>query len=426
MRTKRARCGISRIFLTLLLTPLLAGINYVAPLTATATGPLTYDPSWGTNTVTTPSYDGECTVCTAVAIGNIVYIGGHFTELTPPAGSTATPIQVSNLAAFDATSGQPITTWRPQADGRVFKLAAAPDGQAIYAGGQFASVNGVVRRHLTALDPATGAVIGSWQPITDGTVRALVVTSNRVYFGGSFNHVDGVARAKLAAVDTNTGALDQTWAPAIGPAGVDSLGHLASQVQALLLSSNGQEIYAGGYWATIGGMAQPAAAAIRLDGTIDTHFRPRYSYLPTDAVHSNSVFDFALSTVGGTPQLYVAGGGWANFLDRIDPASGQQVWRLITDGDVQTVTTTPSGEIYAGGHFRLAIDTSGQRFARVHVMGVDPAGIVDPGWQPSLGPAIAPSFYGCWMIRWINGALYAGGEFTNVNGAPQAHLAVFR
>src|ERR1051325_9206872 len=48
-----------------------------------------------------------------VNAGNVVYIGGNFTNLVSPDGLTRLPC--SNLAALSGDTGQP-TSWRPFAD----------------------------------------------------------------------------------------------------------------------------------------------------------------------------------------------------------------------------------------------------------------------------------------------------------------------
>ncbi len=398
------------------------------PAIADGTSPtLAVQPSWGTGAPTSTPFDAECTVCTEVRVGSTLYIGGSFTQLTPPKRSAATAMTVGNLAAIDVTTGKPVATWQAQTNGRVLGLALSPDGSRIYAAGAFTTVNGHRHARLVALDPATGSDDPSWRPSADKTVRAITATATTVYVGGDFDTVDGTPRSRLAAVTATTGGLDATWVPSVGPPGRDVKGHIAAHVRALSLSTDGTGVYAGGYFQTVGGVTQSGAALLRIaDGSVDPSFRPTYGYQPSDAYHSDTIMDFAFATASGRPVVYAAMGGWGNALDQLDPGTGARAWRVWSGGDVQTVTTDSTGEVFAGGHFRTLSDVTGQQFSRTHLAALDSSGHVDPSWAPPLGPTTGGGFYGCWVLRSVGGDLYAGGDFSSVGRLQQPHLAIFR
>src|SRR5688572_2530903 len=92
------------------------------------------DKTWATN--------GR--VSAIVQVGNVVYVGGSFTEVRENGGAGPGMLPRSNLAAFNATTGAP-TGWAPSANAEVLALAASPDGSRIYAGGRFTSVSGLSR-----------------------------------------------------------------------------------------------------------------------------------------------------------------------------------------------------------------------------------------------------------------------------------------
>ncbi len=213
-------------------------------------------------------------VNTVAVTSTLVYVGGTFDTVN---GQPRT-----RLAAVDY-SGALSTTWVPTADDRVRVITPAPDGQSLFVGGDFLSVNGsTTQRILSRLDPTTGATLpwinhpgypiyqfaftgsmllaagdGSgghigafnlatgaliWTEQTDGGVQSMTVMNGVVYGGGHFDNVcvgvtDGptkgftcpVSRAirhKLVALDPVTGALDP-WNPgANSPLGVYSLANL--------------------------------------------------------------------------------------------------------------------------------------------------------------------------------------------------------
>lgn len=419
------------VVFTVALATVLAGVPTTHRADATVT--LSRQATWGVKASTEdPSH--KCTVCSVLRVGNTLYVAGRFNLLVPGADTSGPDQSVSNLAAIDVTTGRPVSGWQPAADARVYALTAAPDGSRIYAGGDFRNVNGRTHHRLVALDPVTGADSTTWAPDvpdnSQASVRAVLATASRVYLGGSFNNVNQTPRAKLAAVDVVTGALDQTWAPAVGPSGLDLKGNPASLIDALALSSDGGRVLVGGYFSRIGGLTQAGAAAVLLDGRLDLKFRPRYIYRASDAVHSNTVIDLAVATVAGLSQLYAALGGTPNFLNRLDPASGAQLWRVTTDGDVQAVAVSGS-TVFAGGHMQnVTRDAAGASYARVHLFATDTAGRVGQAWHPALNPPTSlpgkPGFYGLRDLAAAGGDLYAVGEFTKVNTTYQPHVAVFR
>ena len=82
-----------------------------------------------------------------VRAGDKILVGGAFTELLPPRGSTKSPITVRNLAAIDISTGSPVRSWRPRvlgADAAVRALAVS--GGTVYVGGSFETLAGADER----------------------------------------------------------------------------------------------------------------------------------------------------------------------------------------------------------------------------------------------------------------------------------------
>ena len=74
-------------------------------------------------------------------------------------------------------------------------------------GGNFNTVNGVTKRGVASLNPATGAPLADFNASIDAKVFELAVTNTTVYLGGRFTTVNGLPRSALAAVDATTGAV---------------------------------------------------------------------------------------------------------------------------------------------------------------------------------------------------------------------------
>src|SRR5918998_756891 len=119
-----------------------------------------------------------------------IYIGGRFTALRDRAGNQ-TP--VTNLAAIDVATGEPVRTWKPRVTGTgaIIQSIAAKNGR-LFVGGNFSAVNGEPRQNLAEVDPADGSLKpftpeityeGSTQP---PTVNTMLVDNSRLYVGGDF------------------------------------------------------------------------------------------------------------------------------------------------------------------------------------------------------------------------------------------------
>ncbi len=167
-------------------------------------------------------------------VGSRAYVAGTFTSVVDVAGNGATIAQ-SKLLAFDLGTGLLDRTFRPTFTGGsegVDAVEASPDGK-LYVGGSFNEVNGVTKRKLARLNPATGAPIAGFTANTDNRVTALAASDTAVYVGGRFAAINGRAMVGLAAVDATTGALDMTFDNQLaGGIGVNGV----LQVQQLKLS----------------------------------------------------------------------------------------------------------------------------------------------------------------------------------------------
>jgi hypothetical protein len=167
----------------------------------TATGNLT---SWA------PKVSGSIR---GVAIhGGTVYFSGSFSTVFASGASGAR----KNLAAVTTTGT--LLPWAPTADLTVTRVAVAPDGGEVFAGGYFTNLNGVARRGTGALDPTTGATL-PWAsanvlPPHSGActsdIKDIRVDASNVYFaaegtgGGCFDGTFAARQSDGALVWKNT------------------------------------------------------------------------------------------------------------------------------------------------------------------------------------------------------------------------------
>ncbi len=173
-------------------------------------------------------------------VGNVVYVGGTFTRATSFDG-TQSQLR-SNLAAFDATTGALIPTFRADTNGAVYNIQT--DGTSLYIAGTFTTVGGVARSRLAAIDPTTGALRTDFRADANSTVYHLALAGNTMYVAGSFTTIGGVSRTRVAAVSTASGAVDPTFNPVVD-----------NTVLAVAVKADRSKVYIGGPYATVNGVA---------------------------------------------------------------------------------------------------------------------------------------------------------------------------
>jgi trimeric autotransporter adhesin len=117
-----------------------------------------------------------------VVSGATLYAGGVFTSMNGQPRN--------RIAALDAASGN-VTAWNPDANNIVFSLAVDRIiVSTVYAGGLFTNIGGQSRINIAALDTTTGAAL-SWNPNANGRVYSLAANGSTVYTGGDFTALQG-------------------------------------------------------------------------------------------------------------------------------------------------------------------------------------------------------------------------------------------
>jgi hypothetical protein len=135
--------------------------------------------------------------------GDTLYLGGQFQNVNTVLASLTRARK--NAAAVDAATGL-ARAWDPNLDGPVNALALSAD--SVFAGGEFANVNGsTMRQRLAAFDRQAGSA-RAWAPSADAPVRSLALHGPTVFAGGDFATVNGTTRRGMVALDAQTGASD--------------------------------------------------------------------------------------------------------------------------------------------------------------------------------------------------------------------------
>ena len=363
--------------------------------------------NWNPNT--------DLPIHTIVTAPGRVYAGGEFTS-----AKNGTVAVNGLLVTNTSGSGAVLPFAATGLAQRVDSLALSPDGSRLYVGGTFATLGGVARSGLAAVDTATGAVDPTWNPAPD-TVAATDTTAarsvdalatdaaGRVFAGGDFTQIAGGASTGFAVLSpAGTGGLDGTWSvTADGP------------VHSLTMTADRSRLYVGGMFATIGGQGRSALAALSTAGAgaVDPTFNPGAD---------GDVLAFGLSADGG--RLYAAGafraiGGQSRrFLAALDAGSGavDPTFDPRPGAVVHAVATSPAvGQVFAGGEF-----TSVNGVPRQNIAALDASGVLDPNFVADTETRDAnPNVEVDAIATDGAGRLYVGGTFLRLNGVSEVRLA---
>jgi hypothetical protein len=376
------------------------------------------------------------------AAGQTLYVGGQMRAVGPES--------MAGLARVGDFTGQLVERKFLEYPGNVAALAPMPDGGTLVAGGftrvTFAGTP-TPAANVIKLDAQYARV--PWTGVTDGPVNALVVdAAGSVYVGGSFARAGTTARVNLAKFD-QAGALDAAWNPA--PDNV---------VFALALAPGGSNIYASGFFGSIGGQSRARLAKLATTGVgaADGAWNPAPDSPPAvlavgadGSVYAGGVFQ----SIGGQSRPYLAK------LSAAGAGSADAGWNPAPDFFVHAILADPGGDIVVGGSFStiagtstgplarlspasgaastswgtglsggvaaLARDAGGSYFVGMFddalpqgpLVRIAPTGVLDPSWSP------APD--GTVRVLAARGAeLVVAGSFTNIAGEPRRGLAAFR
>jgi hypothetical protein len=195
-------------------------------------------------------------------VGGNVVAGGFFLNAGSAAGGHA------SVAEFDGTSGAFISNYNGHTTSPVVSMAENGDG-SIYTGH--------FNNRLQRFTPTGGQ---SWQVGFDGNVQALTVSDGEVIAGGHFqnlcdvgtNCANPIVRHHIAALDPASGALDTTWAPNVN-----------SDLGVFALADTSVGLAVGGDFTNFGGTAQAHLAFLQTGAVAVDHSSPTIGTLP-DAI----------------------------------------------------------------------------------------------------------------------------------------------
>jgi PKD repeat protein len=379
-------------------------------------------------------------VWSQVIVGNTVYAGGEFTR-SRPAGSAAGVNEVvrNNLLAYNLTTGVLVESFNPDLNGAVRSLVASVDGTRLYAGGFFTTVGGVNRYRLAAFDTATGALVSSWAPAVNASVKSLAIFGDTVYAGGAFTSASGVARNQIAAFAASNGAL-RAWTG--NPVG--------GSVNTMAVSPDGTKVLIGGSFTSYNNGDTPGYGMAATDSLTGASLPWAVNTLVRNGGVNGAITSLTSSAEGvfGTGYDYGAGANFEGTF-RANWSDGSLIWLEDCHGD--TYSAVPVGDVvYTTSHAHYCgnlggpVETTPRSYHRALSFSMAATGTLTPnavGSYTSFTGKPSPSllaFYpeinsgtftgqgqGPWTITSNGQYLLYGGEFTNVNNKGQQGLVRF-
>jgi hypothetical protein len=331
------------------------------------------------------------------------------------------------LFALDAQTGAPLL-WNPQADG--IALALALSGETLYVGGDFTKIAGVARRGLAAFDAATGA-LSAWSPKPLGqAVSAVSIAGSTVYAASRSGNTGVPFTSEIEAFDSRSGAT-ASWRPERTNGGVATL------------AVGGDDVAAGGGFTGVGGYDRDNLAAIDLRTGAATPWHPVVAGadygVEALALSGGSVFlggDFtrvngkrrrllaAVDAVTGATTAWApaAGGGMFSDVKALAVAGGT----VYFGGDKVDVTAVDARTGRRSGGPRLrwgigeidAIEVAGRSYV---IGGENAVGV----FARSTGVrAFEPATldYSVFAVELVKGTVYAGGNFSSLQGRNRPRL----
>lgn len=281
-------------------------------------------------------------------------------------------------------------------------------------------LSGQAQAQIGGLDPSfvTGPILNAEMY---AKIKAILVQSNgNVIVAGDFTSIGGLGRKSIARL-TNSGAVDQSFLEQGGANG---------PIFALALQSDGK-IIIGGDFTTYNGVNRNRIARINSDGSLDNSFNPgtgadaavytiamsrgnSYYYGYSDSIMIGGDF----TTVNGTTRNRIARLNANGTVDTsFNPGSGADgpVYAMVVSGNYYPES------IFVGGAFSTF---DGQ--VRNRLVKIDASGRVDYSFNSGVGLngdvyalAVAGDTFSSSF------SLYAGGNFTSVDGFVRGRIARF-
>lgn len=292
-------------------------------------------------------------------VGDLIVLGGSFTQVQAASGGAV--LTRNRIVAFNKNTGVISTSFAPSFNSTVRSVVAAPDGQSVYIGGQFGTMNGASVSKVVRLNLSNGQRVAAFNaPLIDAVVHDMNLSGNRLFIGGEFTRIGNQDRTKLAELNPTSGEVRANTNILIE--GMHYGG--STFVHKFDVSADGTKLVATGNFRTMDGLDRVQVGMIDISGDQATvanwhtdRWKPMcynsFSYYLNDLDFAPDGSYFVLGSMGGY------GSGPPSLCDSISrwetAATGNAInpeWVDYTGGDSVYALEATGDTIYFGGHMR--------------------------------------------------------------------------
>ena len=404
---------------------------------------------------------GDATVYSTAIVDGEVVVAGAFTEACQPGPSSlghcaaGTEVTRDDIFAYQLGTGIIDPNFAPQLNqGPAYSVVAGP-GNTVYVGGAFTTVNGASHRGLVQLNvtPGTAATDGTVVTAFKGTVsnyvRVMALNGNALYVGGQFTTVDSSKEDGDARLNATTGAVDTTFSMSISA--TPDPGQ-ALKVEAMAITPNGQELAIGGPFLDVAGQSRPRVALIDTGAGLGTTATLANWAAPILANNCSNEHD-SVRGIDFSPDgsyIVVASTGYrsypynsasvcdavARFSATATSTSVAPTWINYSGGDSYYSVQIAGPVIYVGGHNRWDNNECGNNAVcepnAVLVMGMSAidanTGLAIPWFQPETergNGIMSLTTFPAGDYTGSNGGLLMGNNVDTNAGAYHSFNALF-
>lgn len=303
--------------------------------------------------------------------GNILYIGGEFTQVN---GLTR-----KHAAAFDLNT-KTLTSWSPSFNNNVNIISA--NAGSVLVGGDFTSVNGNIRNYFALV--GSGGSINSLNIPFNGSVNALALVGTKLFCGGAFTKIDTALRSYLACFDVLSATLDTVWTP-----------YTDDVVKGFYLSNSELFVYGDFHFVNDVLNRNYVMSFDLASGGLPTNFNPSPNQAVYDVAVSNGVIYLAgdFSYIGTTQISYLA---------RVTPNGFVVPGVPIFGNTVRSVTVLNDSCLTTGDYSSFGgINVS-------NLIAIDATSGIPTGFAPQLDDEVN-------TIKFVSDGLLIGGAFSVIN-----------
>lgn len=323
------------------------------------------------------------TVRTLSLQGDYIYIGGTFTSVN---GVTR-----NNIARVDKSTGAIDSDWDPSANNDVFCIATYSGG--LIVGGKFTNIGNASRNHIAKFSDASDDADPTWNPNANGSVRSIIKIDTNIYASGEFDQIDGKNIAYLCKIGFVSGIANISWNP-------------KPDYYVYSIAADATDLYFVGTFTKVGLITRNRAAKVSLSsGSLDPNWNPSAdNIILSVAVNSNYVFLAGYFEFLGISQR--------SGMARVYKTSGQtdENWVPNVGTQFNRVEAVDTNIVFGGSN--LLMDAS----TRNNIAAFD----MDDGTLTSFDPD-ADGPVNSIVISGNN--LYAGGWFSFIGGDTRFFLA---